>query len=231
VRSVYAADGIDVYQDVLDPAEFAGLRSWAEHVTYTGVHHDRWRPVWRLGEGEPLRGPTWSTSVAGAAAGDPPGYPPALAPLAAVLRRLLLRGPQQAARISLTPWIYPQGTALGLHRDDGQFAGSYIFYCVPEWDVHWGGLLNCVADTPEDGATPRAVLDPTAERASVAAAGRGTWISPVPNRLVTLAAHVRHFISRVDPNAGDRPRTSIAGFVHRAPDGPPDLPVGRGDQV
>ncbi len=219
MRSLYDADGIRIFDDVLRAPELRTLQSWAELVPYQGVHHDQWRPVWRLGEGEPLRGPTWSTSATGSTNERPAdlGCPPALEPLATVLWRLLLHGPQRLARVSLTPWIYPRGTALGLHRDDGRFDGSYIFYSVPEWDVHWGGLLNCVTDAPDADVPPRAILDATAERLSVTSMGRGMWIAPVRNRLVTLAPHVRHFISRIDPSAGDRPRTSIGGFVHRAP--------------
>jgi hypothetical protein len=218
MRSVYDADGICIFEEVLSEPELGALQSWAERVTYQGVHHERWRPVWRIGEGEPLRGPTWSIRPAGRAQeAQPPDQrcPPALAPLAAVLQRLLLSGPQGDARISMTPWIYPRGTALGLHSDDGQFDGSYIFYTVPDWDVHWGGLLHCVDEALGAEVPPRAILDASAERVSVTAMGRGTWIAPVRNRLVTLAPHVRHFISRVDPNAGDRPRTTIAGFLHR----------------
>jgi hypothetical protein len=217
MRSAYDAGGIRIVEDVLSEPDLQALQTWAERVTYQGVHHMRWRPVWRIGEGEPLRGPTW-TVAAPASAGGPPadrGCPLALEPLAAVLRRTLLHGPRRYARISLTPWIYPRGTALGLHRDDGRFDGSYIFYTVPEWDVHWGGLLHCVTEATDADLPPPAVLDASAERASVSATGRGMWIAPVRNRLVLLAPHVRHFISRVDPNAGDRPRTAIAGFIHQ----------------
>jgi hypothetical protein len=211
------AAGVRVFEDVLSDAHFKALQDWAQAVTYQGVHADRWRSVWRLGEGEPLRGPTWSIPGPPDPAADGPGdRPAALEPLAAVLRQLLLAERADTARVSLTPWIYPQGTALGLHRDDGQFDGSYIFYSVPEWDVHWGGLLHCLADAPDAPVPARAILDSTQERESVASVGRGFWVAPVRNRLVTLAPRVRHFISRVDPNAGDRPRTSIAGFVHHS---------------
>ena len=220
MRSVYDADGICIVEEVLSEPELWALQSWAERVTYQGVHHERWRSVWRIGEGEPLRGPTWSILAVGhspEAQRPDQSCPPALAPLAAVLQRLLMSGREDDVRVSMTPWIYSRGTALGLHSDDGQFEGSYIFYTVPDWDVHWGGLLHCVAEAPGADVPPRAILDATAERVSVTATGRGIWIAPVCNRLVTLAPRVRHFISRVDPNAGDRSRTTIAGFIHRTP--------------
>jgi hypothetical protein len=219
MRSVHDADGVRVLEDILGQQQLESLEAWAEQVTYQGVHHDRWRTVWRLGEGEPLRGPTWSTSAQDYRRDfDPAGnpLPEALEPLASVLRKLLLTGRNSLDRVSLTPWIYPQGTALGLHRDDGEFDGSYVFYFVPDWDIHWGGLLNCITEAPSAVVPARATLSVTAERSSVRSVGRGIWIAPVRNRLVTLAPHVRHFMSRVDRNAGDRPRLSIAGFIHRA---------------
>jgi hypothetical protein len=213
VRSVHDADGITVYDDVLTDAAFQRLREWSESVRYQGVHHQQWRTVWRHGEGEPLRGPNWIAAVLGVPGREPlTDLPAPLGPLASVLQSLLRPRQRRPDQITFTPWIYPQGTALGLHKDDRAYDGSYIFYTVPEWDVHWGGLLHCVADPPRTPVAPRAVLDLSAERRSVATVGRGTWISPGRNRLVIIAPQVRHFISRVDPNAGDRPRTSIAGF-------------------
>lgn len=217
MRSVYDADGVRIIEDVLGESELRTVQSWAEQVTYQGVHHDRWRTVWRIGEGEPLRGQTWSVFAVGGSARarqEEDKCPRALAPLAAILRGLLLSGRAGDDRVSMTPWIYPRGTALGMHCDAGHLRGSYIFYTIPEWDVHWGGLLHCVSEVANAEVARQAILDATPERASVTATGRGIWIAPVRNRLVTLAPHVRHFISRVDPSAGDRPRTSIAGFVH-----------------
>lgn len=216
MHEAHDAEGMTVYDDVLATAEFERLREWSESVRYQGVHHQQWRTVWRHGEGEPLRGPNWIAPVQGRPAPGPGAeVPPPLRPLAAVLQEVTRSRPRPPGQITMTPYIYPRGTALGLHRDDGAYDGSYIFYTVPEWDVHWGGLLHGVADPAGAPAAPRAVLDLSAERRSVAATGRGTWISPGRNRLVIIAPRVRHFISRVDPSAGDRPRTSIAGFFRR----------------
>lgn len=216
MREVQRSEGITVLDDVLPHEAFERLRGWSETVQYQGVHHQSWRTVWRHGEGEPLRGPNWVMSLGPSPAAAPDSeLPSPLVPLAATLRGVVPTGSGRVRDVTLTPWIYPRGTGLGLHVDDDPYAGSYIYYTVPEWDVHWGGLLHCLADTPGTQVVPRGVLDLGAERRSVAAVGQGTWVSPVPNRLVLVAPEVRHFISRVDPNAGDRPRTSIAGFFRR----------------
>lgn len=218
MHDIFRRDGIRVVDNVLAGPDFAALGRWADGLTYRGVHHDRWRPVWRLGDGEPLRGPTWMTSLLDDAPGTMAAtnpLPPELGALSAVLRRMLLDGRRHGARISLTPWVYPHGTALGVHRDDGDFEGSYVFYFSQEWDVSWGGILHCIIDQPGADVPRHAVFDPAAERSALLRAGPGVWISPAPNRLVILDAQVSHFISRIDTNAGDRPRLSIGGFVHR----------------
>ena len=49
-----------VYDDLLPPADLLALRSAMEKVQYRGVRRDTWAPVWRVGDGNPLRGPsTW----------------------------------------------------------------------------------------------------------------------------------------------------------------------------
>ena len=217
MREVLRQAGIVVLDDVLPEADFQRLRNWSETVQYQGVHHHSWRTVWRHGEGEPLRGPNWVLPLGGRSAGphDEP-LPAALRPLAAVLERVAPKPAPPPRDMTVTPWIYPSSTALGLHVDDDPYEGSYIYYTVPEWDVHWGGLLHCIADPAGTHLVARGVLDLAAERRSVAAVGHGSWVGPGPNRLVLVEPQVRHFISRVDQNAGDRPRTSIAGFFRRA---------------
>ncbi len=213
MAEVTGMEGVKVFEGVLQEADVARLLSWAETVEYRGVHDGKWRSVWRLGDGEPLRGPTWTIGEDGRP-GREDNLPPALRPLADALRRLVLQGAGDC-KLSLTPWIYRPGTALGLHRDDRAFNGSYVFFLTREWDVHWGGLLHCLADGSAESAPARAVFDMTAERRSVSETGHGAWIAPAWNRLVVIAPRVRHFISRIDANAGDRARVTIAGFLHK----------------
>lgn len=224
MRQIHVSKGIRVFDGVLASRDLGRLHTWAEGLNYRSVHHSRWRTVWRLSDGEPLRGPTWwadRTSRGcfrdddhGGAAVEPDAQAAELEPLADALGEMLLTGGRAHARVSITPWIYPAGTGLGLHRDDQPFDGSYVFYFSPDWDVHWGGLLHCLTEGEQSSATPRAVLLAEDERASVARAVGGIWIAPVNNRLVVLEPDVRHFVSRVDAAAGDRPRLSFAGFVH-----------------
>lgn len=200
---------LEVFDHVLAEADAHRMLSWLDTLSYRSVHQENWRTVWRLLEGMPLRGPTWTTDGESES-----NIPPPLAPLVTALSRLA-QNFRQGYRVSLTPWLYPSGTALGLHRDDGDFDGSFVYYLTREWDVHWGGLLGTVIEAGQAPKLARAILDPSVERRSVALSGQGQWIAPAWNRLVLIPSDVRHFISRVDITAGDRVRISIGGFFHR----------------
>jgi 2OG-Fe(II) oxygenase superfamily len=204
-------DGLSIIDRLLSEDEVERMLAWLNGLSFKSVHHDGWRSVWRLLEGVPLRGPTWTIGSEGL----PADHPPALAPLTRKLIELRLRD-RPAQRVSLTPWLYPAGTALGLHRDDRDFDGAFVYYLTREWDVHWGGLLGCVTEVNDRPLPARAILDPANERSSVAQSGYGRWIAPAWNRLVLIEPNTRHFISRVDAAAGDRVRITIAGFFHNA---------------
>lgn len=212
MRQLRPEPGVRVFDEVLDRVELAGLQEWADRISYHGVHHGQWRKVWRIGEGEPLRGPTWWAGRSDDPSED--GYPFELDPVVEALRHTLLTGALSDARVSLTPWIYPQGTALGLHVDSEPYLGSYVYYLMPEWDLHWGGLLHFLPRQEGERVT-RPSLTGSDERGSMQSIRGGSWVLPRCNRLVLIAPWVEHFVSRIDPNAGDRSRLTIAGFVHR----------------
>jgi hypothetical protein len=204
---------VSVYDDFLGAGAAHDVLSWLDGLTYKSVHAEGWRSVWRLTGASVLRGPTWSVDCNG----DPGPEGPIPIPLRAFARSLgdlVLRDDAQWL-VSMTPWIYPVGAGLGLHRDDRRYRGAYSYYLTPEWDVHWGGLLLAVADSPAAILPERAVFDARQERESVAEVGRGSWVLPAWDRLVVIPSHVRHSVTPVDAAAGDRPRISIAGFIHK----------------
>lgn len=45
-------------------------------------------------------------------------------------------------RYTITPYIYSKGSGLSLHRDgDNVYAGAFICFLSPTWNIHWGGIL------------------------------------------------------------------------------------------
>jgi Rps23 Pro-64 3,4-dihydroxylase Tpa1-like proline 4-hydroxylase len=113
----------------------------------------------------------------------------------------------------LVPWLYPPGSGLRFHRDDGSYRGSFTFFLSGEWQLDWGGLLLLASrgSTIEhtqigwDGASK-----PLSDSASW-----GSYVCPRANRLALIGPACGHMITRVDRNAGSRVRASVAGFFLR----------------
>jgi hypothetical protein len=201
-----------VHDDFLDEAAAREIFAWLDSLVYKSVHSEGWKPVWRLTDASVLRGPTWSVGFDGSP-GPEGELPLPLQALGHRIAQLVLEAGTQWM-VSMTPWIYPVGSGLGLHRDDRRYRGAFSYYLTPEWDIHWGGLLLALANGPAAAMPKRAVFDPGRERRFVGKVGRGSWVLPAWNRLVVIPPDVHHSVTRVDTAAGDRSRISIAGFVH-----------------
>ena len=173
-----------VLDDVFSPTEFEELRAkfFADDLKQVGHFNTK---VFSVSDGIVYRGTPLHFQV---------GNPPPLKYMAFFHRLVALHkehfdAPQYSA-VSVTPWCYPQGSALTWHDDAGNFyAGSYVYYLHTEWKPTWGGLLLIADD--ECG---------------------GKFIFPKPNRLVFIPRGVPHSISRVDKNAGENNRLSLTGF-------------------
>ena len=127
---------------------------------------------------------------------------------------------------STTSWIYPPGTGLAMHTDGSNvYAGAYVYFLNDRWRSHWGGLLmvmnqavnRYVADHEllEDGQRwyrRRWLHENPLEELMLEAGGIGQVIFPKANRIVFLSNDVLHMVSRVNEEAGDCVRLSLAGF-------------------
>ena len=125
---------------------------------------------------------------------------------------------------------YRAGAELSWHIDAMQFKGAYSFYAHKEWSHTWGGnLLLASPDTKFDVFTDpgpdivaeglydwsgRTVhwFDIEHERKQVLNPGFGTYIAPLPNRIVLSKTRVVHHVERIDQAAGDHFRISLTGF-------------------
>jgi len=232
-----------VVDDFLPPDLFEAVFAFCNAGDYRMVHTDKVQKVWRLHDGLPLRGPTYRYRTAAGAESHPGTYP-----TGSVIDRFMeamLGTMDQVADIvgepvrgwqefTLAPWVYPVGAGLSLHQDTGRtgdqsYTGSYVFYAHPEWSLHWGGWLllfderRAGADRQTASTRGRVVppwLSDAADAGLVRQTTLGTAVLPAPNRIVFINARTPHLITRVDQNAGDHPRVSLAGFLVRsAPDG------------
>jgi hypothetical protein len=121
-------------------------------------------------------------------------------------------------KLSLTPWIYPVGSGLSLHKDGAAYSGAFTYFAHPEWRLHWGGhLLVLDPRTPVRGRQPEAppFFDDRAESRRAFDPGFALTVFPKPNRIAFLPPGALHLLTRVDANAGQAARVSVAGFFHR----------------
>jgi hypothetical protein len=216
------ADAV-VVDDVLDPDDFAALGRELGLGRYESVHARGWDRAWRFGDGAPLRGGAVYFDPTGSL--DRPGvrYPTssvvdtfidALRALAVEHADVVGHEGSDWTTIFLSPWLYPVGSALSLHRDGGAYSGAFTYFAHPAWGVHWGGDLVVLDD--DGSATSQAALGSLGwiQEDEVGTA-LGTCVFPRPNRLAFLGPQRPHLITRVDPNAGDHVQTSLAGFFLR----------------
>ena len=203
---------------------------------YRLVHAQQVQKVWRLNDGLPLRGPSYTYRPGEATGGSGhhttgtalDGFLDALVDAMDIAGDVVGRPGDEWQEATLAPWIYPQDSGLSLHQDVGRgpagqhFTGSYTYYVNQTWNLHWGGWLMLL--DPADAAPPAADgfgvsppwLSDDLERAWVDGPGIATAVLPAPNRIVFISPAVRHLITRVDRNAGQHARVSLAGFfVHK----------------
>src|ERR1043166_9659099 len=63
MKRTYADSQIAVYDDVLSPGCLASLQRHLQHMPYERVHAKSQQGVWRIHDGDPLRGPTTAYSA------------------------------------------------------------------------------------------------------------------------------------------------------------------------
>jgi hypothetical protein len=227
-RLSYRSNDVVVYDDVLAADEFRHLFSYLNSLDYQSVHVLGWRKVWRLHDGNPL------TSRAGWHYNDGNGGKPeelvfpTETPVDTLVRWIIERTPEIESivgksgtnwrRFSFAPWVYPPGSGLSLHQDGHIYSGAFTYFAHPDWHLHWGGHLM-VLDEPKGSAVqasdvifPPFLTDDPSE--ITFDPGFAFTVFAKPNRIAFLSPTCRHVMTRVDSNAGQNARVSVAGFFH-----------------
>lgn len=129
-----------------------------------------------------------------------------------------LAGMGKLGSLSLRFHIYPTGAGLGWH-DDGDCAGAFIYYAHPSWEPDWGGELliaNSRAEASvEDGSETDAEWKLFRGDRRFRSIESGSFVLPVPDRLVLIRSGVEHAITPVRASAGDHFRASVSGFFEQ----------------
>jgi hypothetical protein len=221
-RLILANEQIRIYDDFLPQEAFEALLHHATLDSYAIVHRDEWCKVWRLGDGLPLHGTTTYYRADASLHEDHETLRyPSGTPLDAFIDGVNAVAGEAAgivgetwAGMTVTSWVYPLGSGMSLHRIGDTYTGSYAYFVHREWNFHWGGQLLILdprtgngdrSDWLSGGDETRAGMEP----------GLATCILPKPNRLVFIAPGVQHMITRVDVNAGNHPRVTLAGYFLR----------------
>jgi hypothetical protein len=230
-RLTLANEQMRIYDDFLPRDAFEVLLHHATRDQYTIIHKETWRKDQRLGDGLPLLGTTtyFRPDASLYEAEENPRYP-TQAPIDAFIDGMKdvvgdaadVVGKAGSAWTGMTvaQWIYPVGSRLSLHRDRSNCAGSYTFFVHREWNFHWGGQLlifdaKTTAETDPSHPTSYWPSDKDQNRPGMEP-GLATCVLPKPNRLVFMATDVVSMITRVDVNAGNHPRVTLAGSFLRA---------------
>jgi hypothetical protein len=223
---VLANEQARIYDDFLSRDDFDALLPHLTGDSYAIVHREEWRKPWRLGDGLPLYGTTtyYRRNPALYEVREEPRYP-TQTPIDKFIDGINAVAAEAAdivgetwSGITVSPWVYPLGSALSLHRDNAPYAGSYTFFIHREWNFHWGGQLLILdsrtgaEDDPDLSPLSPHWLSDADERRVGMEPGLATCVLAKPNRLVLVAPRAYQMVTRVDVNAGNHPRVTLAGF-------------------
>lgn len=206
---------------------------------YSFINSAHWKKAWRLTDGSPLHGTLLFSNIeAGEVVGERYGIskkiiktPPFNSVVdefldklvcTSIVEKVIGRLGEAWSGLAFVPYIYPQGTGLSWHQENGIYAGSYIYYASPEWRADWGGELLiaehedgidlCQHYQAQSGERVSLMnhLDSRHEDELLLKEGRGTYVCPKPNRLVVLREGIAHKVNKVNMQAA--PRVSCTGF-------------------
>ena len=135
---------------------------------------------------------------------------------------------KQWDEFSSTAWIYPPGTGLAMHTDGANvYSGAYVYFLNDTWRSHWGGLLVVMdngvnryvkeREKAQDGMAWYRRLwlhENDLEQLLLEGGGTGRVVFPKANRIVFLGNSAYHMVTRVNEEAGDCVRLSLAGFFN-----------------
>jgi hypothetical protein len=156
VKIVKRAPHCLVIDDFLSKDEFRAVQVQLMFEKYEKIHQRQWRKAWRLTDGEPLIGPTYSYSAEADSGERKPSSGlaieyPAQRPtdfFVESLNQIVFEAAEVVGEknkdwrsYGFHPYLYPVGTGLGWHEDDSSVSGAFVYYGHPDWRMDWGGEL------------------------------------------------------------------------------------------
>jgi hypothetical protein len=214
MKLTFKDSNLAIVDSVFEPDVFSNFWKYFNSLDFAYRSMTGWQKVWRINDGQILAGTPYYHSKA--PFGNPlDWFQQVVAALSKQhLEDLIGKEGVDWKDILFTPYIYPSGTKISWH-DDFSYTGAAIFYPHIEWNPHWGGEL-LVARTPAPADVKIKVQEDSMTRDYVAPLldhfGMGTYVAPLPNRLVITSGSAWHSVNRVDQAAGDHMRCSVVAF-------------------
>lgn len=215
-----------VLDEVLEKKEFQELhKNFHSNLDFAYRSITGWKKVWAISDGQILAGPSFNY--------DQAPFNNFIDPLVSLFAALATqhfpkifgKKGEDWDTFDVTPYIYPEGTKISWHND-GSFQCALIYYVHNMWNPDWGGelmipatetLLPTKEDIEKDSnyknhtLPGRYGLDSFLNRK-----GFGTYINPLPNRIVLTKSNVWHGINRIDKSAGNALRSSFVAFFSKS---------------
>ena len=211
-----------VFDHAMEPTVFGAIRHELAHGRYNSVHAHGWDKAWRLTDGTPMRGggvyydPTHAFDRAGAR------YPTSsvvdtfideLRRLTGAHRLVGREGVDSGGDLPLALALPGRQRAVAASRRGRIQRGVHLLRSPPLGESTGVASFWCSTTTTRPRRTRPGVTG-WMEDDEVGSA-LATCVFPQPNRLVFVGPDRPHMVTRVDPNAGDHVRTSLAGFFLR----------------
>jgi Rps23 Pro-64 3,4-dihydroxylase Tpa1-like proline 4-hydroxylase/peroxiredoxin/GT2 family glycosyltransferase len=234
---VYESKSAVVLDNFLPDNIYTQLHQHMQRTDYQYINTDKVSRAWHIQDGFPLRSQTNAFYYADPTIKPEPGhmvYPsntvfdPFIEHILAVqpnVNHIIGQKSKDWWHFSVSGWLYPPGTGLALHEDgSGVYSGAYVYFLNPTWKPHWGGQLLLLEDQSNDNMRK---YQKESDRMDVYKSkwmhanrtddiimddGLAQCVFPKGNRIVFIASDAYHMVTRVNEQAGDNLRMSLAGF-------------------
>jgi Rps23 Pro-64 3,4-dihydroxylase Tpa1-like proline 4-hydroxylase len=236
MRETFRNTQVLVLDDFLPKEEFDALRAYLQLEDYDWIRSNDWDRVWRITDGDSLKGPEIYSHDLGLNKHHYPSGSGMDMFLERILKAKEIFAPwvgvfsKEWRAVTAQPFLFPQGTRLSWHGDPPDLiTGGYVFYVHDQWNIQWGGELFIEEEAASEDMAPtsseekariqqlmlRQSMDNSYLNEVLSDPGMGRFFMPIPNRVILFTAGTRHMVNRVDPNAGDTARHTISGSFRR----------------
>ncbi len=240
-RTVLELDDLLVVDDFLPDEDYQKLREFLvcsdyKHINTSGTISR----AWHLQDRFPLRSDkSWIMRAGEVGADKPDWVVPTGTPIDGFMQAVESFQSQRVPFVgqrsetwdefSTTSWIYPPGTSLAMHTDGvNVYSGAYAYFLNDTWRSHWGGLLVVMdssvnsyvaeGESTRDGQSwyrRRWLHENELEELIMQSGALGRCVFPKANRIAFLGNATYHMVTRVNEEAGDCVRLSLAGFFRK----------------